>query len=342
MSLASHLHRGALGDWFSDRVDPAPVVDRVGDALRGRVPLRPPRHARNSQPALVAGALRLRVGLAVQHAPPYSALLGAHRLGLADTRTVHAVAGRFPSHASLDPARRRVALRLRPTRSGWIEVGGIGSPPPAGPIDLRRRVVPDLASVLLNQLEPPGRIADRATETALAAACWAAVRWSLGGIALPDERSEQAAEVVDLLELISESGLLTRLHRWAGRPTGGCALGVADPVVVPGWASGGTLVGRGPGALLVEVSGHPDPMRRPDGLRRALHHLLARAWLDRVHGVHGIGHLGILFARHGVLVTADVAEFGPPPGEFVAAAHRVAAADGIRLRPPAVLEERAS
>ena len=94
--------------------------------------------------------------------------------------------------------------------------------------------------------------------------------------------------------------------------------------------------------MLVEVSGHPDPMRQPDRLRRALHHLLARAWLDRVHGAHGIGYVGILFARHGVLVTADVTEFGPLPGEFVAAAHRAAAADGIRLRPPAVLEERAS
>lgn len=327
MTLGAHLTRGALGSWFSARIEPALVEERLAEALRGRVPLRSPRQAPPSHGALVQASVRARLGLAVQQAPHYRGLSGAVRLGLATTGQVHETTAGFPSHAGLPGSRRRVAWRWRPVGDGWVDVGAV--PPPARrPLRGQATRVVDHGTRLLRVLEPPGRVADRAGERELAALCAETAGWAIGLPELPDGRSGRADEVVDLVQLACESGLLTRWHRGAGRPTAGVPLGVADAVFVPGWAHGGSVIGRS----LIDVLAVPDPLRHPDRVRRAVHHLIARAWLDPGHG---IDRVGVYLARHGVLATWAVAELGGPrPDPFTVLARRAALADGVRLPAP--------
>lgn len=332
MTLAAHLTRGALGAWFTARIAPAPVDDRLAEALRGRVPLRPPRHASPSHGALVQASVQARLGLAVQQAPHYRGLSGAARLGLATTGEVHGTAAGFPSHVGLRGSRRRVAWRWRPVGDRWVDVGA------ALPAARRRAPrqatrVTDHATRLLRVLEPPGRLADRAGERELAALCAETAGWAIGLPDLPDGASGRVDEVVDLVQLACESGLLTRWHRSAGHPTAGVPLGVVDAVFVPGWAHGGTVIGR----ALIDVLAVPDPLRHPDRVLRVLHHLVARAWLDPGHG---IDRVGVYLARHGVLATWDVAELGGTrPDHFTVLARRAALADGVRLPAPTDLIE---
>ncbi|MEJ2890333.1 hypothetical protein [Actinomycetospora aeridis] len=349
MTLASHVQDGALGAWFrSGLATPdgrAAVHDVLAEALRGRRPMRSPRHAGPGHAAQVQAAVRARLGFVVQHAPPYRALTGAHRLGLASPGRVHELAGRFPSHAALDPARRREALRWRPSAAGWIDAGpwpgsaGRALHPPRlrPPRPSGRDVVGDVVSralALLDVCAPPGRLGGRAGEAELARACTVLVGWATGVPA----RAAVPEEVADLVAVASESGVL---HRWrdrAGSPPCGEALGVTDAVFVPGWAEGGIVVaGAGDGAsLLVDVLTLEDPLRRLDHLVGRCHHLLARAWLDRP-ARHGVGEVGLYLARHGVLVTWPVDELATVLGggatscRFGGLVARAAAADGVRL-----------
>ncbi|MHC1562515.1 hypothetical protein ACR9E3_26425 [Actinomycetospora sp. C-140] len=343
MTLASHVQDGALGAWFrSGLATPdgrAAVHDVLAEALRGRRPMRSPRHAGPGHAAQVQAAVGARLGFVVQHAPPYRALAGAHRLGLASPGHVHELAARFPSHAALDPVRRREALRWRPSAAGWVDAGPWPGPRERAARPARpscRDVVGDVvgrALALLDVCAPPGRLGGRAGEAELARACTVLVGWGTG---LP-VRASVPEEVADLVALASESGVLHRWRERAGSPPCGVALGVADAVFVPGWAEGGAVVsGAGDGALLVDVLTTADPLRRLDQVVGRFHHLLARAWLDG-QGRHGVDEVGLYLARHGVLVTWPVDELavllggGTTSSGFRDAASRAAVADGVRL-----------
>ncbi|MCD2197640.1 hypothetical protein LQ327_30140 [Actinomycetospora endophytica] len=360
MTLASHLRCGALGEWFrAGSLDHAALADRVGDALRGRVPLRSARRSTAGHRALVQAIVRARLGLVVQHAPPYRALVGAHRLGLAPRRELHELAARFPSHTGLSEGRRRTALRWRPAGPGWLDVGdplSPGRPVPRGRDGRVARVVATELE-LLDAWAPPGRLADPATERQLAAMCAVTAGWAAGvpaaprhgppagdkaGPFLPAAAQDEAAELV---ALACEAGILTRLHRCAGRPGAGLALGTADAVFVPRWAEGGTVIGPGTGgsgpALLVDVVTPADPLRDLGRLHGWCHHLLARAWLDAPDR-HGVTHVGLYFARHGALATWPLDELAAATARddraarnpFLELARRAATADGVVLRAP--------
>lgn len=373
MTLASHVHDGALGAWFRARLaDPAGttrVLDDVTDALRGRRPLRSPRGTGPGHAALVQASVRSRLALVVQHAPPYRALVGAYRLGLASPARLHQLAARFPSHAGLDPGRRREALRWRPAPGGWLDAGTPFRAGPDGHPGREGDLVDDVvqrALVLLDRYAPPGRLGGRRAEEELAAACTVMAGWAAGipagaglrGAGRPvgvlpaagdgaqrGSTRGAADEVVDLVSLANETGVLHRWHQDAGAPPSGTPLGTADAVFLPGWAEGGTVVGcphRGPGALLVDVLTTADPRRQIDRIVRRCHHLLARTFLDGPER-HGVAEVGLYLARHGVLVTwpveellADLAAEDVDPNmllsEFLAVATHAAAADGVRLR----------
>lgn len=326
MSLASHLADGALGHWMQSRVGTSVVTDRLGDALHRRIPLRPPRRAPAGHSGLVQAVVRARLGLAVQHAPPYAALAGAHRLGLAPAAALHAHAARFPSHAGLDAGRRRAALRWRPVGGDWRDIGDpFGATRPTERRPDRTR--PDL-EVLRDRLDasaPPGRLADRAGELELASLCEITAGWSVGLARLAEDRSGRVDEACDLVALASQTGLLSHLRILAGGPPCGVALGVTDAVVVPRWAHGGTVVGD----LLLDVVSIADPLRRIDQVLRHVDHLLARAWLDGPEG-YGITTVGLYFARHGALATWRVEEIASGRDEFLDLATRAAVADGAR------------
>jgi hypothetical protein len=98
------------------------VADEVATAAADARPVRPhrvddPAHWATIGGAL-GGALGQRLAFATHHAPPYYALLGAHRAGLADWATLQRCAAGFPTHAGLDPRRAARANQLRPLPAG--------------------------------------------------------------------------------------------------------------------------------------------------------------------------------------------------------------------------------
>jgi hypothetical protein len=94
---------------------------------RGREPPPDPALPRRRPAALghhrrrARGSARVRhPPFATHHAPPYYALLGAHRAGLAGWATLGRCAARFPTHTALDPAR---AGRANPLPDGgWLDL----------------------------------------------------------------------------------------------------------------------------------------------------------------------------------------------------------------------------
>ena len=65
----------------------------------GWPPVRPHHIGDPGHWATVGGAFGQRLAPAAQHAPPYYALLGAHRTGLTDAVGVQRAAAAFPTHA---------------------------------------------------------------------------------------------------------------------------------------------------------------------------------------------------------------------------------------------------
>ncbi len=49
---------------------------------------------------MIGGAFGQRLAFATHHAPPYYALLGAHRAGLTDWATLARCAAAFPTHTA--------------------------------------------------------------------------------------------------------------------------------------------------------------------------------------------------------------------------------------------------
>jgi hypothetical protein len=303
----------------------------------------------------IGGAFGQRLAFATQHAPPYYALLGAHRAGLADWATTQRCAAAFPTHTGLDPDRAARANQLRPLPDGgWLDLdqqpgdrytGRVTTGARAGLVlDVTERLVAYLA-----RHAPPGRLADsRAAEARLARACvvltdWetayrtgqlpdrAAVLYADPDTTVPDLLAavpdHQVAELVELAIRADRADVLTRL-----------AAGISGPVFVEHWADGDLLIPPTPtgtggtkgggGMVLLDVK-TVTAARDPDGVARWLWQLLGYAWLDPTDR-YRIRSVGLYLARHGVLLTWPIAHLAAallsPPGEAARSAADVAGA----------------
>ncbi len=200
-------HGSTLGRWCAATLTGTPSVaaEVAIAATTAAAATRPVRSQRVDDPdhwATIGGALGQRLAFATQHAPPYYALLGAHRAhraGLADPATLHRAAARFPTHAHLEPARAARANQLRPLPDGrWLDLDrpkhhdidhatgpdidhATGHAPAAGAAAGDHGVVGDLAARLVAYLvehAPPGRLAtSRGAEAVLARACVVLTDW---------------------------------------------------------------------------------------------------------------------------------------------------------------------
>ena len=124
VSLTGQLTGGELGRWCAANLTGTTrLADDVTAAAANLRPIRPSRVDDPQHWATVGGAFGQRLAFATQHAPPYYALLGAHRAGLADWATLHRCAAAFPTHTALDPDRAARANQLRPLPGGrWVDL----------------------------------------------------------------------------------------------------------------------------------------------------------------------------------------------------------------------------
>lgn len=164
MSLTGHLADGDLGRWCAANLTGTPrLAAEVAAAAATTPPARPARIDDARHWATIGGALGQRLAFAVQHAPPYYALLGAHRAGLADRATVHACAVRFPTHTGLTTSERARANQLRPLPDGhWRDLDPPDPPPRADDTSARHELVAefiDRLAAFLAAHAAPGRLA---------------------------------------------------------------------------------------------------------------------------------------------------------------------------------------
>lgn len=344
MSLTSQLDGGALGAWFAgrfpgterlaksittvaDRVEPADLVDRF--------------HA-----AAIGDAFRARLALLIDGAPPYRALLGLVRTGLASREWANRTAATFPSHRGLDPGRAARALEIRPTPAGWVEVAG---PAPGPPPTRHEPVLTEFFARLVGYLDeyaPPGVLGTPNIEAGFARVCWLLAGWARAdrSAGLADLHASDDYTVDDLWDLADQpvvAELLTlaerlRLHRgdpkhrplemWRGwgrdyaEPSGPAALKRADtgqvgtglPAGVWG-VSAPEVVHDWAGADLLVGSRLLDVETgvhadQPDQVARWLWRLAARTWLDTTDR-YRVRSVGLYLARHGLHVTWDTTTF---------------------------------
>ena len=336
MPLTAQLQHGVLGEWCARRFSgTGRVIGRVRAAAGPTDPIRPIGVVDVRHWSIVGGALAQRFGFAVQHAPPYGALLGCYRSGLADWAHVQELAASFPTHRSLD-ARRSRATQLRPLPGGgWTE---LARRPPvsarAGALGRRPDLVESVVRRLLRLLEdhtPPGRIAAaRGVEALLARICVVLSTWedalygtgvlpgALDLYATPGISAEgvlnavserQVAEIVAVLARAESSGVLDGFREAARRGDDASGVGIAAPVVIEQWAGADALT-RAPGVGAgMTVLGIKSVASLHDGGRiaRWLWHLVACAWLDGDDALR-IRSAGLYLARHGVLVTWTLEE----------------------------------
>lgn len=128
MSLTGQLRDGMLAAWCASTLTGTTAVAAelatraaTGPAA-GWPPVRPHHIGDPGHWATVGGAFGQRLAPAAQHAPPYYALLGAHRAGLADWATVQHCAAAFPNPRVLDPGRAARANQLGLLPDGWLDL----------------------------------------------------------------------------------------------------------------------------------------------------------------------------------------------------------------------------
>lgn len=364
MSLVTQLRDGELGAWCAARCTGTPALAAAVDtATRGRRPIRPSGRVDPRHWAEIGGAFGLRLAALVEPAPPYYPLLGLVAAGLVSRRWADAQAACWPTHARLDPTRRARALELRPTPSGWLDLGQ----PPATAVTATPEE-PVLAE-LLDRLRryqaeqtTPGTMGAPPVEAGLARMAWLLSAFEdvyRTGAAPPElvalfGRPDQVptmeamraaapapvvAELVELAGLAHTSGSLTQMRRLAGNPAPGHPLGHAAPVLVHHWADGDLLLDDGHAATLLDVK---TVIRtdHPERVARWLWQLLGYAWLD-VTDRWRIRRVGLYLARHGVLVTWSADELAArlldehrterreqARAEFLALAQRALTAEG--------------
>lgn len=324
MSLTTQLNGGDLEAWCAQTFPgTGALVDRVIVAARqAGAPVRPRGEITGTHWADVGGAFGQRLADLVDPAPPYAALLGMIRVGWLSWGQAHAEAADYPTHAELDAAHRSRALSLRRTPDGWMDLGPtrdlLDPDPVVGPVmvELLRRARRYQAAHA-----PAGTIGHPGAETGLARSAWllgaaegiyrsgrvderiVEVLRAKGGVAelraIPGEPVAQ--ELVDLAARLVHHGVLAQWRRAAGDPDPGRPLGVAAPVLVPGWAEGDLLVGTAESTTLLDVKTVISLADR-DRIARWLWQILCYAWLDTAD-LHRIRSVGLYLARHGVEVT---------------------------------------
>jgi hypothetical protein len=366
MSLTTQLHDGELARWFETRLPGTEaVVESVVRAGSGHRPVRPAGQVGQQHWAAVGGTLGVRLALLVQHAPPYYGLLGLAGGGIVTRRWADSTASAWPTHRRLPAAQGARALQLRPTPTGWIDLGPAVDP---GFDDVsQERLLSDFFDRTQRNLEehaPPGQLASPTVEAGVLRACYVISRWEdiyrsgtlvdtllalheRGTYHMEELRAlapeATITELLRLLALTRSSGVLQQWRDAAGRPAAGQPLGVASPVIVDDWADGDLLIGRPrteTGHTLVDVK-TVLRLDHPQRTARWLWQILGYAWLD-VTGRWGIDSVALYFARHGLQLTWPVDELAEElagPGvridqlraEFRQVAERVITSEGARL-----------
>lgn len=335
VSLTGQLATGELGRWCAATLTgTGHLAADVAAATAGVAPVRPSRvDDAAGHWATIGGAFGQRLAFATQHAPPYYALLGAHRAGLADWATLHRAAAAFPTHTTLDPERAGRANQLRPLPGGrWVDLDAQPGDRYTGraATGTRDRLVVDLVERLVAYLAahaPPGRLADsRAAEARLARVCVVLTDWESAyrtgqlparfaalytdpDTTVPDfldaVGNHQVAELLELAIRADHAGVLARLPG-----------GISGPVLVEHWADGDLLipaaaaagdVSGGGGMVLLDVK-TVTSARDPDRVARWLWQLLGYAWLDPGDR-YRIRSVGLYLARHAVLCTWSLDRF---------------------------------
>jgi hypothetical protein len=366
MSLTSQLHDGELARWCATRLPgTGAVVAAVARAGAGHRPIRPVGDVGRQHWAAVGGTLGVRLAFLVQHAPPYYALLGLTGGGIATRRWADRTAATWPTHRRLSAAQQARALQLRPTPTGWLDLGpGVD---PGDDDTSQERLLSDFFDRTQRSLEeqaPAGQLSSPATEAWLLRSCYVLSSWEdvyrsntlIDTLLALHERGTYhmeelrdlapepvIAELGRLLTLTRTSGVLQQWRDAAGRPAPGNSLGVAGPVIVDNWADGDLLIGpagRERGHTLVDVK-TVVRVDHPQRTERWLWQILGYAWLD-VTDRWGIDSVALYFARHGLQLTwplAELAEELAGPGvridqlrdEFRQVAERIITAEGARL-----------
>ena len=202
MSLTTQLHDGELARWCATRLPgTGAMVEAVAKAGAGHRPIRPTERSASSRWAAVGGTLGVRLALLVQHAPPYYSLLGLVGGGIVSRRWADRTAATWPSHRLLSSAQSARALQLRPSPTGWIDLGPATDP---GEEDLRQELL--LADFFLRTVRdleehaPAGQLASPAVEARLLRACYVISRW---------EDIYRSGVLVDNLLALHERGTIT-------------------------------------------------------------------------------------------------------------------------------------
>ncbi|MCP2303851.1 hypothetical protein LV79_003556 [Actinokineospora globicatena] len=357
MSLTAQLRGGELAAWCASRLPGTAVLAaEISAAARQRKPVRPasgrvaPRWW-----AEIGGAFGARLAAVVEPSPPYYALYGLASAGVVSRAWADAQAGEWPTHSGLRPRELRRALELRPSPTGWRDLGG-----PTGTRVARGPAEPVLgewfarARRYLAEHAPPGQLGTSGAEAGLARVFWLVSAFEdayrsgdpgpvveLFGVSSSVDTlhgvapAAAVAELVELAQLLRESGSLDRLRALAG--DSGPGLGWAGPVFAHHWADGDLVVGD----TLLDVK----TVIRTDDVERAsrwLWQLLGYAWLD-VHDRWRIRAVGLYLARHGLVLTWPADEFAArllggrganqlqARDEFLAVATRVLTAEGSQL-----------
>jgi len=337
MSLTSELSDpgSPLAAWCAETFVGTPaVVEQVVAATRDVTPVRPvSRDVSGRHWAEIGGAWGQRLADLVQPAPPYYALLGMIRAGWVSWGWAHQQAARYPTHRDLPEEFRARALGIRPAVSTWLDLGadpttGTGEASTAGQVwtELLERARAYLAAhARTGELGSPGAEAGLARTSWVLSACEDTYRSGvvderlsrlfdsgrspsveqLRGLA-PDE---QVAELVALGRQL-QLAALKEMRDLAGNPAPGQALGIAGPTIVPGWADADLLLGPttptdARGATLIDVK-TVISLRDPERVARWIWQILLYAWLDTAD-LYRIRRVGLLLARHGVLITWPLA-----------------------------------
>lgn len=340
MSLTSELAdpRSILTRWCAERFRRTPaVVDQVAAAVRDVRPVRPKaREVTGRHWAEIGGAWGQRLAELVQPAPPYYALLGMLRAQWVSWAWAHRQAAQYPTHQQLPEQYLTRALALRPAVTTWLDLDYLstddGTTGSAAAEDAWGELLARTRAYLA-QHAPPGRLGSAGAEAGLARSCWllsacedlyrsGAVderldRLVAGGArpsvaqlrGLPGE--DQVAELVELAGQLHSTGALWELRKLAGSPGDGQPLGIASPTIVPQWADADLLLGPDPaaddqGTTLIDVKTVVS-VRDTGKVGRWLWQALLYAWLDTAD-LYRIRRVGLLLARHGVLITWPVDE----------------------------------
>lgn len=239
------------------------------------------------------------------------------------------------------PEQRDDRLSDRPAPAGWLDLRPPPGPesPPArwqrGTATTAVQAIAARTAELLDSGTTPGRFGAAEVETELNRLCLLLAGWEqayrAGALdrevaavyrALSDAqlRAGSDREVLvaatnglerapcsDLDALTTAAragGLLDQLRSLAGDPPSGRSLGHAAPVFVPEWADGDVLLTHPDpaiGATLLDVK-TVTRIDDPDRVAGWLFQVLAYAFLDAESGDDwGIGRVGLVFARHGVV-----------------------------------------